>query len=134
MADEVTYTLPHGFTAAEGAVVRARLRITASVSAVDQGLLLRVQDGTYQYDLWVRAAGLNLTGQAEIVCDNTGYVTLELKTRNGWLEVWRDDHFLERAAGVADATAAAVIFSTTGAGNTVTCDLDYLKLARRTWE
>ena len=59
------------FTNANGVVLQAAVKVSASSSGADKGFLLEVRDGECQFTVFLRADGLNVGGFANLAHDHT---------------------------------------------------------------
>jgi hypothetical protein len=74
---------------AVGTYLSARIRVTADGAGVNQGAVLCLCDGVYQFAVWLRADGVNLDGEADFPFDMTSYrkVVLAARGTSCWLSV-----------------------------------------------
>jgi hypothetical protein len=97
---------------AVGTWLQAQVRVTADVAGVNQGMVLAIFDGTYQYLAWLRADGVNLDGEADVAVDMTDWRRVTFLAQGGrcWLLV--DGEQVQVSLQKATTAALEVAFGT----------------------
>lgn len=96
----------------EGAVVETRVQIDADDAAVNQGAVLSLFDGTFQYTVWLRADGLNLDGQADVPADLTTFRLVRLETQGGHCHLYLDGEHQQAATYMNPTAEKKIVFGT----------------------
>ncbi len=87
-----------------GTVLEARVRVTSSTSTATRGAALSICDGTKQFAVWLRAAGLNIDGQPHLALDLTGWHVVRLTARGGGCSVAVDGVTRQTGGAVGNET------------------------------
>jgi hypothetical protein len=99
--------------AASGTLLEARVRINSSSGAgVNQGFVLSVFDGEFQYAAWFRAGGVNLDGQPNVALGMTGWNLIALRAWAGACELLVNGAVLQAGSWMNTATSKQIAFGT----------------------
>jgi hypothetical protein len=113
--DKLFYQLDvAAFAAGTGCLVEAWLQVTDSGTAVNTGQCIAVFDGTWQYVLWLREAGLNIDGEAEVAVtlSDAEHRVLFVTDGEGGCRVFVDSEWLQDGTAANPTAEKAVTFGT----------------------
>jgi hypothetical protein len=114
-ADKLFYSHPIN-AAGSGRTVMAEfaLKVTDSGTAVNTGQCVTIFDGSWQYTLWLREAGLNIDGEPEVEIALNDYEHRFLFTSDGAgsCRVIVDGQFLQQGTASTATTKTDVAFGT----------------------
>lgn len=96
----------------DGTILEARLLIDEDVAAVNQGAVISVFDGTYQFAAWLRRDGLNLDGQANIPADLSDFVRVRLETQGIHSHLYLNGELQQYAPFMNPTTEQKIVFGT----------------------
>lgn len=111
-----------GFDNSIGSILDVRMKVDASTSGADQGVLLAIDDGTVQFRVWVRADGLNIDGRAHQAVDMTQWRNVRLAMKGVDTSVYIDDTLIDNGFFSALTAVERVIFGTVVGFGTATTD------------
>lgn len=96
----------------QGAVVEARVKIVASDGGENQGAALSLFDGAYQYAVWMRLAGINLDGAANVAADMSTFRLVRLTTQGGYCHLYLDGEHQQGAPYMNPTAEKKIVFGT----------------------
>jgi hypothetical protein len=95
-----------------GTVFEARLKVTADAADENQGAVLSLLDGAYQFAAWLRHDGLNIDGEVDVPADLTYFRQIRLEVQGQYAHLWLDG-VEQQAAGFMNPTSEKkIIFGT----------------------
>jgi hypothetical protein len=95
-----------------GTVLEARLKVTTDAAVENQGAVLALFDGAYQFAAWVRHDGLNLDGAVDVPADLTSFRQVRLEAQGQYAHLFLDGVEQQAGAFMNPTTERQLVFGT----------------------
>jgi len=96
-----------------GVTFEAKLLMVSADTAAGSGFLMRIEDGTKSFDLYVRTGDLNVSGDAVYSHDlSAGFHTLRMVSRTADVAVYLDGNLVTSGAATGDTTLKRLTWGT----------------------
>jgi hypothetical protein len=116
-----------GLTYSSGAVLEARVKITASSTADDTGFLFCINAGECQHRVWLRTDGLNIDGFDEVELDLTSWHVIRVVASGIDTRVYIDDNLVASGHFSALKETSSVLFGAVPGYGYATANVSFVR-------
>jgi hypothetical protein len=124
-----TYTLSN----ARGTVVEAYVAVPSASLGANSGMLVRIEDGTQRFDVYVRSGDLNVDDSTDAIvsADLSGFHWLRLDAKGGSVLISRDGRRIGYGGAKAASTAQLVAWGTANGDSSAQISLHKIRVGSR---
>jgi len=124
-----TYTLSN----ARGTVVEAYVAVPSASLGANSGMLVRIEDGTQRFDVYVRSGDLNVDDSTDAVvsADLSGFHWLRLDAKGGSVLLSRDGRRIGYGGAKSASTAQLVAWGTANGDSSAQISLHKIRVGSR---